>query len=62
MITELYKNHSMFVGFSRKRMQERNMPLHKEVKDFTQRINEHLNYELKDESPESRVVLLKNAK
>ena len=48
----------MFVGFSRKRMEEKNMPFHQEVKQFAEKINAHLGYELKDESPESRVVLL----
>jgi tRNA wybutosine-synthesizing protein 1 len=52
----------MFVGYSRQRMKEENMPLHSEVKDFAVKLNKHLNYKLVDEQPESRVVLLWNEK
>jgi tRNA wybutosine-synthesizing protein 1 len=52
----------MFVGYSRKRMQQSNMPLHSEVKSFAERINKHLNYTFVDESRESRVVLLSSGK
>ncbi len=52
----------MFVGYSRKRMQQGNMPLHSEVREFAEKINKHLNYNLVDESRESRVVLLSRRK
>ncbi len=49
----------MFVGASRHRLAIENMPYHKEVKEFTDKILKHLkNYTLKDEKKESRVVLL----
>ena len=48
----------MFVGYSRKRLEIENMPLHTEVKQFAERINEHLGYHLAGESKPSRVVLL----
>ena len=48
----------MFVGYSRKRLEIENMPLHTEVKQFAEKINEHLGYHLAGESKPSRVVLL----
>jgi len=48
----------MYVGYSRKRLEKENMPSHEEVKEFTKNINEHLDYELIDEKPISRVTLL----
>ncbi|MDP2974324.1 MAG: 4-demethylwyosine synthase TYW1, partial [Candidatus Diapherotrites archaeon] len=52
----------MFVGYSRQRLQIENMPLHSEVKQFAEKINNYLNYYLVDESRESRVVLLSRKK
>ncbi len=52
----------MFVGHSRQRLQQSNMPLHSEVKAFIEKINNNLNYYLVDESKESRVVLLSRKK
>lgn len=52
----------MFVGYSRQRLQQGNMPLHNEVKVFAEKINNYLNYYLVDESRESRVVLLSKKK
>ena len=49
----------MFVGESRKRLKEENMPSHSEVKEFTEKINEFLpEYEYCSEQKSSRVVLL----
>ncbi|MFH1682785.1 MAG: 4-demethylwyosine synthase TYW1 [Candidatus Woesearchaeota archaeon] len=48
----------MFVGYSRKRLQQENMPLHEEVKEFAERLAEISGYKLKGEQEESRVVLL----
>lgn len=48
----------MFVGSSRQRLSISNMPLHREVKDFSQRIADLSGYSYKDEKKESRVVLL----
>ena len=50
----------MFVGYSRKRLKQENMPLYSEVRAFAEKINKHLNYNLVDESKPSRVVLLQN--
>lgn len=48
----------MWVGSSRKRLEQRNMPLHEEVKQFAHEIAEHADYKLVDEHEPSRVVLL----
>lgn len=49
----------MFVGESRKRLKQENMPLHKEVKEFTIKLKEFLpEYEMISEQKSSRVVLL----
>lgn len=48
----------MWVGFSRYRLKEENMPLHEEIKSYSEELNEHLNYNYKDEHVPSRVVLL----
>lgn len=50
----------MFVGYSRKRMKLENMPYHKEVKEFSEKLNKKLNWEIIDEKEESRVVLISN--
>jgi len=52
----------MFVGYSRKRLKQENMPLHSEVRAFAEKVNNHLNYNLVDESKPSRVVLLSKRK
>jgi len=48
----------MFVGASRQRLEMENMPYHKDVKDFAEKIAEHSNYKIIDEQEESRVVLM----
>lgn len=49
----------MWVGFSQKRLNIKNMPEHEDVKAFSKEILKHLNnYKFKDEKKESRVVLL----
>ena len=48
----------MWVGMSRKRLEEKNMPLHEEVKEFAMEIAKHADYKLIDEHEPSRVVLL----
>lgn len=53
----------MYVGFSRQRMKEWNMPSMKEVKEFSEKIVAHMpEYEICDEFEDSRVVLLWNKK
>ena len=49
----------MWLGFSRKRLKKANMPSHKEVKEFADKISALAGYKFKDEQEESRVVLLK---
>lgn len=49
---------SMFVGFSRKRIDFHNMPTHTQVEEFAKELATELGYNLLDESPASRVVLL----
>lgn len=48
----------MFVGSSRQRLKLENMPYHDDVKQFALEIGKHCGYELIDESPISRVVLM----
>jgi len=48
----------MHVGFSRLRMNFSNMPTHREIKDFGSELSIELGYNMLDEAPDSRVVLL----
>lgn len=48
----------MHVGFSRLRLGFENMPTHREIRDFGAQLAEETGYNLLDEAPESRVVLL----
>jgi tRNA wybutosine-synthesizing protein 1 len=48
----------MHVGFSRLRMDGCNMPSHMEIRDFAAQLGKEMNYNMLDESPDSRVVLL----
>lgn len=48
----------MHVGFSRLRLGFDNMPTHKEIQEFATRLAKEMGYNILDESPESRVVLL----
>jgi tRNA wybutosine-synthesizing protein 1 len=48
----------VFVGYSRKRMNISNMPPHKKVKNFSEKLTNQLGYEFLMEKPDSRVVLL----
>ena len=49
----------MFVGESRERLKEENMPLHEEVVEFTQKLAQHLpDYEIVSEHIPSRVIML----
>ena len=50
----------MFLGFSRKRLKENNMPLHTYVKKWGKELEQYLpNYKYIDEQKESRIILLK---
>jgi tRNA wybutosine-synthesizing protein 1 len=48
----------MFLGYSRKRLRKENMPDHAEIQAFAASISGSSDYEIRDESPASRVVLL----
>jgi len=48
----------MFIGSSRKRLKEENMPNHSEVRSFSKKLAKQINYNLLDEKKNSRVVLL----
>jgi len=48
----------MHVGFSRLRLGFKNMPTHREIQDFAAQLAEEMGYNILDEAPESRVVLL----
>ena len=49
----------MSVGFSRERLPYERMPLHEEIKEFAEKIEESCSYKIINESKPSRVVLLK---
>ena len=49
----------MCVGYSRKRLAMENMPLHGEVREFSEALARETGYKLVDESKVSRVILLK---
>jgi tRNA wybutosine-synthesizing protein 1 len=48
----------MHVGFSRLRLGYSNMPSHREIRDFAAQMSTETGYNILDEAPESRVVLL----
>ncbi len=48
----------MWVGYSRRRLGRESMPTHEEVRAFASKIAELTGYNIIDESPESRIVLL----
>jgi len=48
----------MHVGFSRLRLGFNNMPTHREIQEFAVQLAEEMGYNVLDEAPESRVVLL----
>ncbi len=52
----------MHVGFSRLRLGFENMPTHREIQDFAAQLAKEIGYNLLDEAPESRVVLLSRLK
>jgi len=48
----------MHVGFSRLRLGFENMPTHQEIRDFSMKLAEETGYNVLNQAPESRVVLL----
>ena len=48
----------MWVGYSRERLNIRNMPIFKDIKDFAKDVSKYSGYKIIDEKKESRVVLL----
>ena len=52
----------MHVGFSRMRLGFENMPTHEEIKDFAIKLAEKTGYNVLNQAPESRVVLLSRLK
>lgn len=52
----------MHVGFSRRRIGFESMPSHTEIREFAQRLADETDYNIIDESEESRVVLLSKFK
>ena len=48
----------MFLGYSRQRLKFENMPMHHDIKYFSEKISSLTGYNIKDDAPESRVVLL----
>ena len=56
--TYLEPKSYMHVGFSRLRMDYSNMPTHMEIRKFACQLANELGYNILDESPDSRIVLL----
>lgn len=50
----------MWIGFSRKRLKEENMPSHGEIKDFAKEIEKRTDFKIINEQEASRIVLLQN--
>jgi tRNA wybutosine-synthesizing protein 1 len=50
----------MWLGYSRKRLKQENMPFHKDVQEFADLIARETGFEILDEKPDSRIVLLGN--
>ena len=48
----------MWVGYSRRRLTRENMPTHEEVREFALKLANLTGYNVLDEAPESRIVLL----
>lgn len=48
------------VGYSKYRLNIKDMPRHEEIKDFAKKLSKLINYKIKDEKKESRVVLLQS--
>lgn len=52
----------MWLGFSQKRLKRENMPSHREVREFAERIEKAADFRIIDEQEASRIVLLQNTK
>lgn len=52
----------MWIGFSRKRLKEENMPLYSDIQKFAKEIEKATDFEIVDEKEDSRVVLLQSRK
>jgi tRNA wybutosine-synthesizing protein 1 len=52
----------MHVGFSRQRLDYENMPSHEEIREFSKQLADLTDYNLINESTDSRVVLLSKLK
>jgi len=51
----------MYLGYSRNRLQRKNMPEHAQVRGFAERIAASCDYKIRDENPLSRVVCMERA-
>jgi tRNA wybutosine-synthesizing protein 1 len=52
----------MWVGYSRKRLREENMPLHSDIMNFAKDFEKSTNFKITDKKEDSRVVMLQNEK
>ena len=52
----------MWIGFSRKRLKQGNMPFHEDVRAFANEIEKLTDFKIVDEKRDSRIVLLENRK
>ncbi len=53
---------AMPVGFAKDRLKYSQMPLHREIREFSEKISELLGYRVENEKPDSRVVLLSSGR
>ncbi len=49
----------MWIGFSQRRLKKENMPFHKDVRAFAEKLAKEIDFEITNETTDSRVVLLK---
>ncbi|MCD6590595.1 MAG: 4-demethylwyosine synthase TYW1 [Candidatus Aenigmarchaeota archaeon] len=52
----------MWIGYSRKRLKQENMPLHEEIVEYAKKLEKHTHFKIIDEKKDSRIVLLQNQK
>ncbi len=52
----------MWIGYSRRRLKEENMPFHGEIREYARKLGKAIPFEILDEQEESRIVLLGSRK
>ncbi len=50
----------MWIGYSRKRLKKENMPVHREIREYSEKLAKETGFRIIDEKEDSRIVLLQN--